>query len=327
MRFALWLAPVVWTLQAASPETCARCHREQTAAFAGTAMAQALHSAKDSEILRTNPRLAVTMGKYSYEIVRQGDESIYSVSDGTQSIRVPIEWAFGHGTAGQTFVFRRESKWYESRISYFQALHGLDLTLGATPEPHDLDEAAGRLAPVTEMRRCFECHATNIPKSGPLTVAGTTEGVQCERCHGNSDAHIANQKPMRKLAALTTEELSDFCGQCHRTWSQVASQGPRGIQNVRFQPYRLASSRCYDATDNRIKCTACHDPHRALETSAAAYDAKCGACHAQASARHCRVASANCVTCHMPRLELPGTHQKFTDHRIRIAAANEPYPD
>jgi hypothetical protein len=127
--------------------------------------------------------------------------------------------------------------------------------------------------------------------------------------------------------------MSDFCGQCHRTWSQIAAGGPRGIQNVRFQPYRLANSKCYDATDRRIRCTACHDPHRDLETSAGAYDAKCAACHSaaarrtKASARLCRVGVRDCATCHMPRLDLPGAHRKFTDHRIRIAKAGEPYPD
>ena len=41
----------------------------------------------------------------------------------------------------------------------------------------------------------------------------------------------------------------------------------------------------------------------------------------------CRVATKDCVTCHMPRLELPGAHKKFTDHKIRVVKANEPYPD
>jgi hypothetical protein len=29
----------------------------------------------------------------------------------------------------------------------------------------------------------------------------------------------------------------------------------------------------------------------------------------------------------MPKYELPGAHFKFTDHRIRIVKAGEPYPD
>jgi hypothetical protein len=33
------------------------------------------------------------------------------------------------------------------------------------------------------------------------------------------------------------------------------------------------------------------------------------------------------VTCHMPKLDLPGAHNKFTDHLIRVVKANEQYPD
>jgi LSD1 subclass zinc finger protein len=132
---------------------------------------------------------------------------------------------------------------------------------------------------------------------------------------------------MRKLSAFTAEEMSDFCGACHRTWSQIATGGPRGILNVRFQPYRLALSKCYDAEDRRIRCTACHDPHRPLETNAGAYDVRCQACHASTAKRVCKTGTRDCVSCHMPALELPGAHKKFTDHRIRIARAGEPYPD
>jgi formate-dependent nitrite reductase cytochrome c552 subunit len=39
------------------------------------------------------------------------------------------------------------------------------------------------------------------------------------------------------------------------------------------------------------------------------------------------VAKANCVECHMPKVDLPGAHHKFTDHQIRIARAGEPYPN
>jgi hypothetical protein len=42
--------------------------------------------------------------------------------------------------------------------------------------------------------------------------------------------------------------------------------------------------------------------------------------------RWCRVGKKDCVNCHMPMVELPGAHKKFTDHRIRIARAGE-YPD
>ena len=79
--------------------------------------------------------------------------------------------------------------------------------------------------------------------------------------------------------------------------------------------------------------TACHNPHRDLEISAGAYDAKCAACHSaaakgtKASTRICKTGVSNCVTCHMPRYEVPGSHHAFADHWIRVAHPTDPYPN
>jgi hypothetical protein len=326
----------------ASPAQCALCHRTETSGFAQADMTRALESAASCAILKANPKLTATIGGYSYRIERVGDESIYSVTNGKETIRVALEWGFGQGAAGQTYLFQRDGRWYESRVSYYSALKGLDLTMGAQNIPaRNLDEAAGRLTAPTEAGQCFDCHATHAVEKRALTLPAMGAGVQCERCHGDADRHLAAElsgdsanSGMRKLGTMSTEELSDFCGQCHRTWSQIAASGPMGILNVRFQPYRLQSSRCYDAEDPRIRCTACHDPHAELRTDPATYDANCTACHSRgatpptaASSHICRVSTRNCVTCHMPQLELPGAHKKFSDHNIRIARANEKYPD
>jgi len=308
---------------AAAPDACVRCHRAETARFVASGMTRALVAAKDSAVLRENPELKAQIGPYSYKIAGQS----LSVSDGKETVSVPLEWAFGQGAVGQTFLFRRDGRWHESRVSYYATLKKLDLTMGAQNfTPRNLAEAAGRATSPAETGLCFDCHATGVVKSPALNLAAMTVGVQCERCHGASEAHASKQTPMRKLGALNTEEMSEFCGQCHRTWPQVATNGPRGIQNVRFQPYRLAISKCYDADDARIRCTACHDPHRELESSAAAYDSRCTACHSGAQ-RVCKVGVKECVTCHMPRLDLPGAHRAFTDHRIRIVKPGEAYPD
>lgn len=307
---------------------CAPCHPTQTTAFAKSGMTLALQRASQSPILQLP--LAAKLGRYSYQIAN----GIYTVSDGSQTLRIPLAWAFGQGTTGQTYLYQRESRWYESRVSYYAALKGLDITIGAQSiTPRNLEEAAGRLTSLAETVQCFDCHATGVRRATTADLSNITAGVQCERCHGSSESHLRSMAPMKRLSAFSTEQLSDFCGECHRTWSQIASEGPRGIQNIRFQPYRLANSKCYDAEDRRIRCTACHDPHRPLETSTGAYDAKCLACHSRsakntaASAHLCKVSENQCSTCHMPSLELPGAHKKFTDHRIRIAKANEPYPD
>jgi len=41
----------------------------------------------------------------------------------------------------------------------------------------------------------------------------------------------------------------------------------------------------------------------------------------------CPVATADCVSCHMPKVKLPDEHLIFTDHWIRVAHAGDPYPD
>jgi hypothetical protein len=341
---ALWLVSVTATVRLAhaGPATaaCAPCHRSETQAFASAAMTGTLSSAARSPVLQAHPKLTARIGSYSYELVRQGEQCTLTVSDGKQVLRVPILWAFGQGVAAQTFGFQLDGQWYESRVSYYAALNGLDLTIGAQKAaPPGLLEAAGHLTRPHDMGQCFDCHATNVGKAPALDLTAMTGGVQCGRCHQQAESHLeairAGRPPvaMQKLEAFSTEEMSDFCGQCHRTWSQIAADGPRGIQNVRFQPYRLANSKCYDAEDRRIRCTACHDPHRNVETSRASYDAKCTACHSAhasgtiASARLCKTGTRECVTCHMPELDLPGAHRKFTDHWIRIARAAEPYPD
>ncbi len=289
-------------------------------------MARALEPVKGSEILRANPKLTARLDGYTYQIQRSGDQSLYTVTDGRETLTVPILWAFGLGSAGQTYLYQRDGQWYESRVSYYSALRGLDVTMGAQGiAPRTLAEAAGRQSGMAETGRCFDCHATHAVKGVQLTLDRMTPGIQCERCHGNTEGH-PQSTPMRHLAKLTSEETSDFCGQCHRTWSQIAMNGPRGILNVRFQPYRLANSKCYSSDDSRISCTSCHNPHAKLETAAASYDAKCQSCHT-APARTCSVAKKDCVTCHMPKLELPGSHKQFTDHLIRIVRSNEKYPD
>lgn len=315
MRLAWFACLLIGVLHAAEPRECARCHVRETAHFDESGMAQALHPA--SEAIRS-PKQG-RAGGYTYSIVPQQPSPVYSVSDGATTLQFPLTWAVGNNAAGQTYLFEHEGRWYESRLSAFPGLPSLDLTMGAQNiTPHSLLEHAGRTLSNTEVTQCLGCHSTNA----------ATPGIQCERCHGSTTAHVAKSQPMRHLGRLNAQEQADFCGQCHRTWADIAAGGPHDIQNLRFQPYRLASSKCFDPDDARIRCTACHDPHRELVTNVAAYDAKCQACHSTA-AKHklCKTAATHgCVKCHMPRVELPGAHTTFTDHWIRIARPGAPYP-
>ena len=320
----------------AGAAACVTCHTAQAEHFRATPMAQALERVEASDILRQHPDLSFQEGPYQSRIARQGDGSILTVTHGSETLTVPLLWAFGRGQAGQTYVFESNGALYESRVSFFNALGALDLTMGAmNSKPHSIAEAAGRRMDSIGARDCFGCHSNGGVSEGKLHLEAMVPGVGCESCHGPAEKHadamsagdFAVAEP-RRLGALSAEDMSELCGRCHRTWSQIAVDGPRGVNNVRFQPYRLANSKCYDAVDHRIRCAACHDPHGALETKLASYDAKCAACHSAAlHTKVCRVAKANCAGCHMPKVELPGAHARFTDHQIRIARASDPYPN
>jgi len=314
---------------------CAACH-EQAKSQPGTSMARSLETVELGRILSARPLLTFKTGQYSYRIERKGNQSIYSVSDGTQTLTMPIRWAMGASSAfGQTYILEKDGELYESRVSYFSKLNGLDMTLGAQGvRPTDLLDAAGRRMSREDDRQCFGCHATNATQGKEVTLDKMTPGVQCERCHGPVDKHLASMTQpgsepvlMKDLSKMSTEEVSTFCGQCHRTWEDVVTMGRLDINDVRFQPYRLTTSMCYD-DDPRISCLACHDPHHEVVKSSPDYDAKCQACHAggKPGAKACRVAKDRCASCHMPKIELPGSHHEFTDHRIRIVKPNAPFP-
>lgn len=324
--------------------TCATCHVGVASSYAHAPMRHALESAGADPVLDTHARLAVQQDGYSYTVETKDGKSTYTVSDGKDSLTVPIHWMFGQQS--QTWVLEKDGNFYEGLVSYFPRENGLATTPGdGKTALHNLTEAMGRKLSTWEVLQCFNCHATHASEGAKLTLDKLTPGLGCERCHigveqHNIDAAHDNFTTLpRLLKTMDAQDAANFCGQCHRTWDTVLRNGWKGTVDVRFQPYRLQNSRCFVGNDARISCLACHNPHQPVNHNLAFYDAKCLACHGEAKVskvaasaaaptiKHCPVAKANCVSCHMPKVELPGGHALFTDHMIRIVKAGEPYPD
>ena len=324
-------------------KTCAGCHTDIADSQAQTPMGRASIQATESEILSKHPSLSYTDGPYVLRIERRDGQEIYSASEGQHTVSVPIQWAFGLGDAGQTYIFERDGIYYESRVSYYSEISGLDLTIGHNREtPQSLSDALGRPISNPEEFKCFRCHTSEGVQNAKLLPSHMQPGVTCENCHGPGSQHLdaIQNRDWKHLhifnpGRLPPADLNDFCGTCHRSTHDVLAANVHGIRNVRFQPYRLESSRCYDPSDKRIFCISCHDPHVNLVTELKSYDAKCLACHirggekliAARRAPACPRAADNCASCHMPKLALPGAHFKFTDHLIRVFNSAESYPD
>lgn len=329
------------------PAVCGECHFLKAESQKNTPMAHAAMPASSASILVEHGPLVFRSGAYKFEITNSASGPVYSARDGANSVTQALEWAFGTGEVGQTYVFQRDGKFYESRVSFYPALKGLDLTLGHhAPVANDVAGALGRTMPAAETRLCFGCHTTASTSSGRFDVAQAFPGVTCEACHGPGARHVTamrhgqtnlGRKSILNPARLNPVDAVDFCGACHRTTWDVMLVNTTGVANLRFQPYRLEKSRCWGKGEARLTCMACHDPHVPLVREPAAYDKRCLSCHiskagaAEKMAGHpgkaCPVSTSKCVTCHMPKYEIPGSHAKFTDHWIRAVNENAGYPD
>lgn len=326
------------------PAKCAKCHADIAETQNPSAMMLTASLAADSGHLQANA-LEYRLGPYLYRASVKGGIAHYSVSNGRQTIAGPLSWSFGI-RMGQSYFFDYKGRTYLVPLTYYPERKSFGFTVDQPHSvPTSLPKAIGRVLSNEQIRGCFDCHTTASTTSEHFDPNQSIPGVTCEACHGPGANHLA-----AVAAGLTAQGITmilnpqqfnpvkaiDFCGACHRTWWDVVLDNGTGKQALRFQPYRIENSRCWGKGDRRITCVACHDPHKPLVREAGAYDDRCLSCHlnsrdAKPAADHpgaaCPTATKNCVTCHMPQLEIAEVPVKFTDHQIRIVRPGEPIPD
>ncbi|MDB4957469.1 MAG: hypothetical protein JWO36_5038 [Myxococcales bacterium] len=185
-------------------------------------------------------------------------------------------------------------------------------------------ERAGSAAPYEPDRR----------GPGPIldVTQQVTTGISCESCHLGGRDHAAGA-PIHlvpqglpttavKLPARFSDERRDsaivntVCAQCHSGPSPRLADGT-ALRNS-SEALDLAASPC-----TGIKCTDCHDPHRAdARGDDARAIAACTRCHAALAEPKAALAHAGsghatttCLDCHMPRVVM-GIDRYVRTHRI-----------
>jgi len=321
---------------------CAECHGTIFEKQKTTDMALAAARPADSRILHQHRAFSVERGPYTYSIMNEGARLFFSVRDDHSKIQEPIILTVGAGSVHESYLFEHQGKYYQAPVSYYSALEKLVVAGSATP-PASLEDALG--APLTPERigQCMQCHATAGISGERVDSEHVVPGVQCEACHGPGEQHVAAMRAGKLRdtlivapARFNSDQEVEFCGTCHHGVQEVKSGDLRGIRTVVSQPYRLIHSRCWNPGDARSRCSFCHDPHQPLVHGPAAYDSKCLACHATETraalradqpGKACPVGKYDCTSCHMPRVEVPGSLASYVDHRIRIVQAGAPYPE
>jgi Cytochrome c554 and c-prime len=295
-----------------------------------------------------DPRLPGVTHSFS----RVGDDRIeLAVRDADRVQRAIIEYAVGSGHQGITMIAKDEQGTDRSlRISYLHDGPTWTETKGANSAPSEPGELIGTALGLKSLRRCIHCHATwyravDLSQKGPRGPEARDRGVGCERCHGPGLNHVKAvesgfAEPAIALTSKTPlEPRLKSCTVCHAADGSIRPSDP---EFTRSQGTTLLFSRCYTASKDRFGCTTCHDPHKVLDTSIPTYEAKCLGCHVSASASaspradnasspgiaaegthtsapSCPVnPTAQCISCHMPKVDDPSRRAQFTDHHIRI---------
>jgi cytochrome c553 len=168
------LSPGWWPRKGSEPRdrylgsaACASCHTrivdtQKTTPIASASVPAGSVFAKSRAAgpLTLDP-LTFSVGAYKFSVTPDAEGPVYSASDGAQSVSTPLGWVFGSGHFGQTYLYEQRGSFYESTLSYYPAIRGLDFTTGhARSAPASLAKALGEPQTPEAIRACFGCHTT-----------------------------------------------------------------------------------------------------------------------------------------------------------------------
>ncbi len=322
---------------------CGECHDAQLRDYQSSGHSKTLWSTRDFPFrdrfrdmqfadAERQTTLNYFLGEHGMEVVVPGKFG---------GDRFPLQFAFGSGDHAVTFVTLTPDgtdvpAGIEHRVSWFTGQDQADLTPGqlGLPVHHDI-EYFGRVIRGTTLERCFGCHTTSGRIEGDQLV-DLIPNVGCESCHVGSALHVDvmqarnstdsdagfDQRPWR-----TTDQIR-ICAECHRgedsvKQSEIMRENPK---IVRYQPVGLVQSKCFIQSRQQLLCSTCHNPHQhAASQTTEQYEKKCLQCHsASPDSVRCSVSpDSDCVSCHMPRVEIHPSIS-FHDHWIRVRNDADP---
>ena len=325
----------------AGSETCVACHPEIYRSHLETAHFKTSRPA-DSATVKGNFKTEhdfILSDEIKFSMVLEEDciyQNTFLIQNDSLIDSKRLDIAIGSNTKGQSYFNWQDDALFQLQVSYFEA----DGSWVNSPGYPNKMYAPNR--PVRA--RCLECHFTyaenkqtfnrpNVYKKSNLIL-----GVDCERCHGPSIAHVnyhnkhPNESAGRQILSFSTasqQQNLDMCALCHsgtaidygnspfefisgdtltykkKEYEKLASQDSLDVHGNQYG--LLVASPCFK-NSTAMSCTSCHDPHKNQRNNNEWFNSKCIACHQNStknsdcsqSMEKQKSAQNNCIKCHMP---------------------------
>jgi len=350
---------------------CAGCHAKEAETFRQHPMGRSLAPIGDASVKDVDEgagRPLFESQGLEYSIDHRDGRVFHQETRRDASGRIvtrneaEVQFVLGSGRQGIAYLIEHDGFLFESPLNWYSRKRRWDLSPGFEVFNYHFDR------PIRP--GCLFCHANRFePTAGPINQYRRPifqgHAIGCERCHGPGELHVARPTTVdgKDMTIVNPADLAPtlrdaVCAQCHlvgdrrvvrvgrreedyrpglplhRFWTVFVQPPDRAEDRFVGQVEQMHESRCFRASQGRLGCISCHDPHHfpAPAEKVAYYRVRCLECHADrgcslpASDRLKQSRDDDCTGCHMPKAsssDIP--HSASANHRIpRDASQGNP---